>query len=247
MSLRYAVLSLLALCIIFLLIFKNYETWTLPVDVVPEKVVPKKPVVKTENPPPAESQKEPASAQSYILISEKNIFSPERKEFPILPDPAKGINGINKPIVRPQVTLYGVTIVGDYQSASVSSPGRPLKKGEREVMTIKIGEKIGEYKLAKIMPDRITMEASGDTFDVMLYTPKQRTYVKTETKPAAITSTLPTPAGTAPPTPQAAAGGPVQPIQGRITEAQTPRPLSPAPIPSPRTRRWYGPRAPGEN
>jgi FKBP-type peptidyl-prolyl cis-trans isomerase len=75
------------------------------------------------------------------------------------------------------VILYGVTIAGDFQAASLVNPGRPLKKGERETMTVKIGEKIGEYKLAKIQPDRITMESNGDSFEVLLYdsrNPKKR-------------------------------------------------------------------------
>lgn len=75
-------------------------------------------------------------------------------------------------MVRPQIVLYGVTIFGDYQSASVVNPGRPLRKGERETLTIKIGEKIGEYKLAKVLSDRITLEAEEDTFEVLLYDPK---------------------------------------------------------------------------
>jgi hypothetical protein len=236
-SLKYGVLSLLAFIIILLLIFKNYETWTLPAEVVPAKEPVKKLGAKIEN-PPATEQKEPAPVQSYILISQKNIFSPERKEFPFFLDPSKEVQ---KPIVRPQIILYGVTIVGDYQAASVSNPGRPLRKGERELMTVKIGENIGDYKLAKIMSDRITMEASGDTFDVMLYTPKQRIYAKTESKPATITSTLPTPPAGAPTPPQATAGTPQQPIQGSIAQAPMPRPVTPAPIPSPRTRRWFGP------
>ena len=106
-------------------------------------------------------------------------------------------------MVRPQVILYGVTIAGDYQTASIANPGRPLRKGERETLTIKLGEKVGEYRVANISSDRITLEAEGDSFEVLLYDPrmpKKRTDVKTEAKPATVTSTQPAPAGPIPKT-----------------------------------------------
>jgi hypothetical protein len=160
----------------------------------PDKETVKKSGEKTEAPPVAESQRgsTPGSASS---ISEKNIFSPERKDFPL-----PGAEG-KKPVVRPKIILYGVTIAGDYQAASIVNPGRPLRKGERETMTLKIGDKVGEYTLAKILSDRVSLEAQGDTFEVLLYDatmPKKRMEVKTETKQAAGTSTSPlTPAAPA--------------------------------------------------
>lgn len=249
MSLRHGVLSLLVLFFVLLLGLKNYEIWTLPIEIVPEKGATKKTGTKIESPPVMGGQKEPTPIASYIFVAEKNIFNPDRKDFPIVaPPPGSPGSEVKKPIVRPQIILYGVTIIGDYQSASVANPGRPLKKGERELMTLKIGDRIGEYKLAKILPDQITMEAAEDTFDVFLYDskfPKQRTYVKTETKPAAITSTLPTPA-----TPPAGAPKPPTPpgeaIRERVVTTPVPRPVTPAPIPAPRTRRWFGPRQPDE-
>jgi len=212
MSTKYFILSFLLLFIIFLLILKNYELWTVPLEEGPEKEIVKKTEKKPEILLMAAVQKNPASLQSQLFISEKNIFNPERKEFPILG------GGTKKPIVRPQIVLYGVTLAGDYQSASVANPGMPLKKGERELMTVKVGNQVGEYKLAKILSDRITMEAEGDSFEVLLYDPrmpKRRMDVKTEAKPATITSTQPVPAtraaGTPPPTPSTASPVPASP------------------------------------
>ena len=154
-------------------------------------------------------QKNPTAIQSYISISEKNIFNPERKEFPILGAGADA----RKPTARPHIVLYGVTIAADYQAASLVNPGGPLKKGEREQMTFKLGEQVGDYKLAKILSDRITLEGEGDSFEVLLYDPKmpkRRRDVRTENRPAAVTSTQPAPAsGTArAPLPPAGAGAP---------------------------------------
>jgi len=243
MSSKYGFLGFLVLGVVLFLIFENYELWTQPIKFVPEKKVAKRSQGKPEGksagvPSPIGTEKDSTSIKSYIAIAEKNIFSPERKDFPI---PAG--NG-KKELVRPQVVLYGVTIIGDYQAASISNPGRPLRKGERETFSVKPGERIGEYKLTKILSDRITLEAEGDTFEVFLYdskTPKKRTDVRTEVKPAAPTGSQPVPAGPAPhttattsipkpagasrPTPPTVQGAPAPPV-----------PANPSP-PAPYTRR----------
>jgi hypothetical protein len=215
--LRYAVLSLVALFVISLLILKNYETWTRPIEAAPERSTAKKQEAKIENPSALRPQKVASPAQPYVAIAGKNIFSPERKDFPVL-----GTG--SKPGGRPQVVLYGVTILGDYQTATITNPGRPLLRGERETMSLKIGDKIGGYKLVEIMSDRITLEADGDTFEVLLYDPsipKKRIGVKTETKPATITSTQASPpGGVASTTGPASTPLPTSPV--------TPRPSAPA-------------------
>jgi len=166
MSFKYGLLNFLLLCTALFFTLKNYEVWTRPINLVPEKEGVKKVRNKPEMPPNPDKENTPASLNSSIPIAVKNIFSPERKEFSSTP------GGQSKPTARPQIILYGVVITPDYQSASVVNPGRPLYKGERETKTIKGGDRIGGYKLAKILPDRITMEAPGDSFDVLLYDPK---------------------------------------------------------------------------
>jgi len=213
MSLKYGALSLIAFSIVFLLVFKNYEIWTQPIEVLPKTQKEEiRPAEKKAEPFPAMvPPKDTPSLQSFISIAEKNIFNPERKDFHTL---GKG----SKPIVRPQVILYGVTIAGDYRAASIANPGRSLPKGERETFTIRLGEKVGEYKLANISSDRITLEAEGDNFEVLLYDPripKKRISVKTETKPTTVTTTPPATAGpvpkTAVPTPPSVSAEPAKP------------------------------------
>jgi len=258
-SVRYLILWLIALFAITILAMENYETWTRPLEVGSEKAVSKKPPAKTETPAGAPASKQTvaptATVESYVQIASKNIFSPERKDFPILmSDPAKEVK---KPVVRPQAVLYGVTLAGDYKSASIAITGRPLQRGEREVNTYKVGDRLGDYKVSKILPDRISLEAQDDQFEVLLYdarAPKKRVAARTETKPATITSTLPAPA----PPPGAPAVGstqpfppgmarPGEPARGAVSEAPMPRSITPAstpmptPAPTPRARRWYGP------
>jgi len=171
------------LCIVILVLaVENLETWTRFFDSPSiASTAPEKSIVKKEISAIPASIEEPSSIQSYNVISEKNIFSPERRDFPA---PA-AIAGASKPPGRPQVILSGVIIFDDYQAASVSSPGRPLKKGERETMTLKLGGKIGEYKLARIAEDRITLEAGGDSFEVLLYDPK-KTKARVEVRAAEV-------------------------------------------------------------
>lgn len=191
---KYHLFAFLLPLVILFLPMRSEEAWTSAVKLAFGEERGEKTETKTEVPLPVAGTKTIASDMPYTALAEKNIFSPERKEFPIFPTEA-----MKKPLVRPQVILYGLTVAGDYQSASIVQIGRSLRKGEREMLTLKVGERIGEYKLVKIIPDRITLEAEGDTFEILLYDtakPKQRTAVKTEGKPVSITSTLPGPAVT---------------------------------------------------
>jgi len=255
MSSKYGFLCIVVLGLILLLILKNYEIWTRPVGWVPEKNIGKRLSKKPETKevlPTFGTQKDATSVKSYTLIAEKNLFNPERKDFPTGGGPMG--NG-RKQLVRPQIILYGVTIAGEYQAASMSNPGRPLQKGERETFTVIKGERIGEYKLVKISSDRVTLEAEGDSFDVLLYDQsmaKKRTNVRTETKPAAVTSTQPVPAPAAPaPIPQTAPAAipqtnpPPGSVQGGVA---TPAPASPAiPRPDfPRRRASYPAQVPAQ-
>jgi hypothetical protein len=255
-SLRYAVLVLVALFVIFLLILKNYETWTHPIETAPERSTAKKQEAKIENPPALRPQKVAGPAQSYVAIAGKNIFSPERKDFPVQSSEARKL-------VRPQIILYGVTISEGYQFASIVNPGRSLLRGERETLSLKVGDKVGDYKLAKIMSDRITLEAEGDTFEALLYdpkAPKKRMDGKTEAKPATITSTQPVPASR-PSTPLAGSPVPASPpasieaskSTSSIEQVATPPPTIPTrpTVPSPEMRRGrrpvYTPSPPAQN
>lgn len=197
-----------------------------------------KPEVKKEGsvPPPAPAFRTNSrlSSMPYTGLAEKNIFNPERKEFPTFATPET----VKKPQARPQVILYGVTLAEDYQSASIVQTGRTLRKGEREIFTLRAGEQIGEYRLAKIMPDRIVLEGEGDSFEVLLNDPskpKQRAPVRTETKPATVTSTIPGPTVT-PPTDPVRLTPLVSPVTGQektATPGTPPAPQAVGPAPAP--------------
>ena len=220
MSSKYGFLCLLVLALVLLLMIKNYEIWTRPVEWVPEENTAKRPQTKLENKPEVlltfGPQKNLTSTKPYASIAEKNVFSPDRKDFPTPMGEGK------RQLVRPQIVLYGVTIIGNYKAASIANPGRPLQKGERETFSVKKGERVGEYKLAEIFSDRVTLEADGDTFDVLLYDQsksKKRSDIRTESKPAAITSTQPVPS---PPVPGSPTATPTLPTPSTVVPRLAP-------------------------
>lgn len=216
---HYGILNfLLSITVIFLFI-KNYETW---IKHEPGMIV-KEEGTRSESKGDVSSllstlNKPKFDASSLLPIAEKNIFHPERKEFVSLsPEQPKTI-AIN----RPQLQLQGILITDEVQRASLTLQGKSLAKGEKATKTLNIGDQIGEYKLTKILPDRIVLEAPGDVYEVFLYdlnSPKKRREIRTPTRsPEPIRSS---PGGTVPttrtptplsPTPQTSTG-PIREIQ----------------------------------
>ena len=230
MSFKYGMLCVVLFIMILLLSIKNYDALTHPLEPIPDQGSAKKSEARTENFPTIGVVREPVSMASYLSIAEKNIFNPERKDFPVT-----GSGSAMKPAVRPQVILYGVTIAKDYQSASVVNPGRPLKKGERDLMTLKLGERIGEYKLTKVLSDRIMLEAEGDVFEVLLYDPKAPK--RRESRPPMAATSVPTPMGTPrSPVRREAAEGSKEPARERTSPSQLPWS-----VPTPDQVPWPGP------
>ncbi len=226
MSLRYTVFCALLSAAILLLGYENYRVWFSPWRPPARAGQVKKGEVHPVPQAPA-AAKGAELLEGFNVIAEKNLFNPDRKEFSTAAAAA-----MSKPITRPQVMLQGVVLTDGYQSASIVNPGRPLHKGERETKSVRIGDMVGEYKLSKILPDRILLEAGEDSYEVLLYdprSPKKRAQVKTATPPAAITSSVAVPPGPGvPPLVVAPVPAPGQ--------AQPPRPALPLPAP----------RAPGQ-
>ena len=249
MASRYGVINVLLFFLLLLLVFKNIEIWT-PLPLADKREGGKKMEVQTEPLPSLTGPQKSSSRESLVGIGEKNIFHPDRKEFSILAlEP-------EKPVSRPPIQLYGVMITDEVKTASISNPTKPLAKGEREIKTIKIGDRVGGYQLTKILPDRVILEAPGDTYEVLLYdpkSPKKRAEVKPPSRPAGTMSPLPVPTPAPLPTPPLAGPAPFpipvlpgpmgQPSEPQV-ESTTPRPVSPAPIPDPNILRGRRPLRP---
>jgi hypothetical protein len=228
MTSRYGIFCLILFFAVLGLGFKNYETWSQTGGAVIKREVPKKPETRTETLPAAAPPAETILREAYKPIAEKNIFHPERQEF--------SVTGAeqSKPSARPQIALYGVVVAGEYQSATIVSPGKSLGKGERDARTVRLGDLIGDYKVEKIQEDRIVMESAGDSFEVLLYdpnAPKRRIEVKTPVQPVAVTSSVGGPS-LAPGTPASPAPiTPPRPPPGSPTPSGQPAPAVPQPMP----------------
>ena len=184
--LRMGLIGAGILSVVFLLGLRDFEIEAQPLPGVSGPGAAQKPEVQSGPSTAATGLREAASVETLTMIGQKNIFNSERKEFAV-PAPEQQA----KPIVRPQIILYGVAISDQLQMASIVNPGRPMQKGERETKTVKIGDPIGDYRVAKILPDRITMQAAGDSFEVLLFdprAPKKRPEGQTPAQPAALTS-----------------------------------------------------------
>lgn len=231
MNMRYGILSILLFFIVLILGYQNYQIWSYPSASIFPKETGKKGEGRIETAPGTATHKETVPHEAFNVIAEKNVFHPDRKDF----SPAgASIGALGKPTGRPQVTLYGVVITGDHQKASIINPGRLLHKGERETKTIKIGDMVGEYKLTKVMPDRIVLEAGEDSFEVLLYdprAPKKRIEAKAVAQPATVTSATSTGPPIGPPVTAAPAV-----VPRPTTPTSPPAARTTAPSPAPRTR-----------
>ncbi|HOP35053.1 MAG TPA: hypothetical protein PL090_01915 [Syntrophales bacterium] len=106
---------------------------------------------------------------TYEAVLEKNIFSPNRKEY--LPPPEASAE--NKPEVAElripgkKVVLYGVVLMEGYRKALVTNLE---KKGrERDVLWIREGEAYGAFKVSRIEKDKVFLEGNGQEYEIALY------------------------------------------------------------------------------
>jgi hypothetical protein len=129
------------------------------------------PVVRISLPPvnqtaafPGEKTAPPQnlSPVDYALISNQNLFHPERKIPPEkLPE---------KIIPKPDLFLYGTLISNDASFAFIEdrkAPHSTAGRGKRHV-TLKKGDSVGGYILSEIEANRIVLVKGEDTVVVML-------------------------------------------------------------------------------
>lgn len=127
---------------------------------------------------------------AYEGVLEKNIFSPNRKEY--LPPPEASAE--NKPEVAElripgkKVVLYGVVLMEGYRKALVTNLEKKGK--ERDVLWIREGETFGDFKVSRIEKDKVFLEGNGQEYEIALYgddKPQRQTVSVPEGKPTVIT------------------------------------------------------------
>lgn len=154
----------------------------------------------------------------YAMISEQNLFHPERKFQPGKP--------LEKAVPRPDVFLYGTLITSEGSFAFVGdrkSPP-PSEGRDRSQRTVRKGASLGGYMLEEVEADRIVLVKGDDRVVVMLSDQEKRRGVELPTLHA---------------TQKTASGGLSPLLQKRVTPlpqpAATPRMVTDvaAPPPSP--------------
>ena len=188
-NMKTYLINLLLILIILFLMEKNYREWTSPLSARQETARLKQKTKLPVSSSTAGKKEMPASAV-FQSISNKNIFSPGRKEFPVSVEKLE----IGKPAVRPNLQLFGVAVGTEFRWAIINNPSRRAERGERETIAVREGDRVGEYKVATITEERITLESPGDSFDLLLYDP-----AKQKKRPAVAATTTPSPPTPTPP------------------------------------------------
>lgn len=110
---------------------------------------PKK-AVETKEEKPAEHS--PPSPSDYIIVSEENLFHPERK----IPAEKKAEEA---PLPKPEIVLYG-TLIADNTSLAyledLKAPRSTLGRGKRQIV-LKKGDTLSGFTLKEVDPDKIVM------------------------------------------------------------------------------------------
>ena len=115
----------------------------------------------------AEQNVNPNPIQDYAVISERNLFHPDR----IIPVEKKEVI-----IPRPEFVLYGTLIADSVRIAYLSDKKAPRTtpgRGKRQV-GLKIGETLSGYTLKEVLPDRVVLSRGDDTIELKVISPENR-------------------------------------------------------------------------
>lgn len=179
----------MALAMLTLIIAVNaYNVWQEEDKGVVVKTAPgqEKPrVIQNFNPPKHKPERH------YSIVSEQNLFSPDRREFKKpapMPSPLKAQPKEKPEPVKPlekvegkKISLFGVILLPGYKAAIVSNPDDD--KDKRAQKKVKVGESLGDYKIVDIQDDRILLSKNRERFEIPLFdkdNPKNRRTAKKE-------------------------------------------------------------------
>jgi hypothetical protein len=138
----------------------------------------------------------------YAVISEKNLFHPERKVPQAKP--------VEKAVARPDIFLNGTLITDEGRFAFIEdrkAPPAPVGGRGKRQLTLRKGATLGGYLLSEVEADRIVLVKGDDRFVVTLTDREKRLAVERAAPPAA-----------APSASRAAAGGfsAAPPVSGSV-------------------------------
>jgi len=202
------------------------------------------------------TKREVPPESTYDVVMGKNLFSPKRIETKPetgKQDPKdKGEESLTQKqleVVLKSIVLFGVVITDDYAAALVTDIGNmpTSSKGGRlpkrmlttnKTIWVKVGDTLGDFKVAGITNDRVLLKDKSDKYDLLLYDkdkPKIRASVPPKSKPTVVST-----AGKTLATPGKKPKKGVFPARGQekaVSTGRLPRPQTMMPRPTTRLKR----------
>jgi hypothetical protein len=108
------------------------------------------------------------AADPYAIISEKNLFRPDRTEWVIDKPDTKMMD---KQVDIDKLSLYGTIIIGDRKSALIHD--KKAKKKDKKSELYSLGDYIGGYILAAIDEKRVVLDYYGAKVTLYLHEGKE--------------------------------------------------------------------------
>ncbi len=134
---------------------------------------PKEAAVMTTNTP---------SSTDYVIISDLNLFHPER----IIPPEKK-----TEQLPKPEIVLYGTLITHDTQIAyldDLKAPYSTSGRGTRQ-RSLRLGQVISGYTLKEIHHDKILIAKGDDVIEVRMLAKKRSQFTETASTEASTSQT----------------------------------------------------------
>ncbi|MDQ5984988.1 MAG: hypothetical protein CSYNP_00692 [Syntrophus sp. SKADARSKE-3] len=124
------------------------------------------------------------SAIDYAIISDENLFHPERRIPPL--------KKVETVVIRPEVILYGIVISDNMGIAFVEDKKAPQTtpgRGKRQI-ALRQGEQFGGYVLQRIEANHIMLARGNDKFFVKLEEGEKRKNFEMASDAAFVSKTL---------------------------------------------------------
>ncbi len=112
----------------------------------------------------------------YTIISSKNVFSPQRKEWVVKATAPKSVESTKKILSQKKalsgkpkkIILHGIVIAGNIKKALIKNPMTGVK--DKKTVYVNEGEEIEGYMVTSIESDQIRLDWRGEEIIVKLYT-----------------------------------------------------------------------------
>ena len=163
---------LLSFITFFVLVYPLPVSHSVPVDSdedidepLPEPGRVARPTAKPGKPVPAIHQP-PPPPDPNSLISEKNLFRPDRKDWAMDDATALGQKDKGPKKERPKLQLFGTIIIGDQKKAIIRMPQPAKGMANKEIYTP--GDYIGEYVLQEVEEKRAVLDYYGEKVTLVL-------------------------------------------------------------------------------